>query len=79
MSHDRFGIGVPMVRIAKHDSLVQQVIESAFAEPVAISEGQIATQLVDGNLQHECGLRIGLRKDASRQTKKQRKWLAYFP
>jgi hypothetical protein len=67
VSDDRFGIGMPVVRVSKYDAIFQQVIESAFAKAFAVSERQVTSQLINRDLQNEFRLRHGLGAGTTRR------------
>jgi hypothetical protein len=50
VAHGGFGVGVPVVGIDIPGALFHQIAESSFGETIGIPSGQVAAQLIDGNL-----------------------------
>jgi len=50
VSHYRFGVGVGVMGVRVPDSMLHEVAEAAIPHAVEVSPGQVAAQLIDGNL-----------------------------
>gem|GEM_PF-5755523 len=53
MPDNRFRVGVRMMRVFEDDSLIQQVTKTAVPHPLHESLRQVASQLIDGDLQNQ--------------------------
>ena len=69
VADDSLGVGVPMVSISINDAGLPQVAEAAFAEAIVKARRQIATQLVDRDLQDQFGLVARIRCDGKKQSR----------
>ena len=76
MTDDGLRVGMGMVGVVVVDTLLEQVAQPAFAEPVEVARRQVAPELVDGDLQNEPGfLRCiggdlnGIRSESRRKAK----------
>ena len=56
MPDDGLRIGMGMVGVVVVDTLLEQVAQPAFAEPVEVARRQVAPELVHGDLENESGL-----------------------
>ena len=55
MTDDGLGIGMGMMRIAINDTGFPQKLETTFTQSIVLACGQIATKLVNGDLQDQLG------------------------
>ena len=53
MTDDRLGICMRMVRVAINDAVLPEIAETAVAEAIVVTRGQVAAELVDGDLQDQ--------------------------
>ena len=60
MAYDRLGIRMSVVCIVVVDALFQQVAEATLSELLAMPKRQVATQLVESDLEYQPGLLSGL-------------------
>ena len=55
MTDDGFRVRMAMVGIVVVDTLLEQVAQPAFTEPVEVARRQVTPELVDGDLENEPG------------------------
>ncbi len=53
VTDDRFGIGMRMMRIAIDNAIFPEIAKAAIAESIVVAGRQIATQLINGDLQYQ--------------------------